>query len=422
LGLSNNSTPYIGYSSIEYLDGESSSFLNSYSLNYVYGTSVDYGNDRLDVSTGSILFQSNDGYNRTVYNSGVDYRTISSSVFFGSMVDGNYTKEQVMQQYLLYLGGDPEPNIFVEQYEVDFGIQFVGYPKTEAFRIVNTGLETLLINNISIDGDEFSYNGATSVQIPSYENIILDIIMNASSVGSYDGVLTIESNDPDQPIVDIDLLGSCFEPPILQIMPNELIVDLSTSQQHEEILIISNSGGYDLEFEIAASEITRDILWLDISPNSGILDPGNSGEISLVFDTSLLSQGNYFCELIISHNDPAQEEVVIPITLTVSALGTEYDLPVSTSRLIGNYPNPFNPTTEIRFYLDNDAPQPTQLIIYNSKGQKIKQLLDSKLARGEYNIMWDGTDDNGIPVSSGIFLYTLKTKNFQNSGKMVLLK
>lgn len=90
--------------------------------------------------------------------------------------------------------------------------------------------------------------------------------------------------------------------------------------------------------------------------------------------------------------------------------------------LAGNYPNPFNPETIIRFGLP--AAAPVQLIIFNALGQQVRTLLrgDHALPAGWQEVRWDGLNDAGQPVSSGLYLYQLKAGAQQLSGKMLLLK
>jgi len=86
-----------------------------------------------------------------------------------------------------------------------------------------------------------------------------------------------------------------------------------------------------------------------------------------------------------------------------------------------NYPNPFNPTTSISFTLPG-GPHRTTLKIYNVKGQQVRTLVDASLKPGFHTITWDGRDAHGRPVSSGVYLYTLRTGPFVDTQKMVLLK
>ena len=92
-----------------------------------------------------------------------------------------------------------------------------------------------------------------------------------------------------------------------------------------------------------------------------------------------------------------------------------------TGKLHQNYPNPFNPTTTIEFSIQNNSE--IELVIYNIKGQKVKQLVSDQLSAGQHSFEWNGEDDFGKPVSSGIYFYKLiagdKTKAVK---KCLLLK
>ena len=85
-----------------------------------------------------------------------------------------------------------------------------------------------------------------------------------------------------------------------------------------------------------------------------------------------------------------------------------------------NYPNPFNPKTEIRF----DLPEATvvDISIYNLMGQKVKTLANKEVSPGYHVMQWDGTNDNGGMVSTGMYFYTLNTEKFHAMRKMLFLK
>ena len=85
-----------------------------------------------------------------------------------------------------------------------------------------------------------------------------------------------------------------------------------------------------------------------------------------------------------------------------------------------NYPNPFNPTTEIQF----DIPKATQInvSIFNLMGQKVKTLANKQVASGYHVVQWDGTNDNGVSVSTGMYFYTLNTSSQSAMKKMLFLK
>lgn len=88
--------------------------------------------------------------------------------------------------------------------------------------------------------------------------------------------------------------------------------------------------------------------------------------------------------------------------------------------LAQNLPNPFNPDTYIVYQLPEDAQ--VELRIFNTLGQEIITLLDQNRKVGSYSVYWNGLDQHGNPVGSGIYLYQMKTKKFVCTKKMIMLK
>jgi hypothetical protein len=101
--------------------------------------------------------------------------------------------------------------------------------------------------------------------------------------------------------------------------------------------------------------------------------------------------------------------------------GSVYSPEMFEYKLKANYPNPFNPTTNISFSLPAEAE--IKLNIYNIKGQKVKTLTNSIYPQGNHNVMWNGRDDNGQPVGSGVYFYRLQVDGkTQATRKCLLLK
>ncbi|MGB8658144.1 MAG: M6 family metalloprotease domain-containing protein [Candidatus Zixiibacteriota bacterium] len=95
--------------------------------------------------------------------------------------------------------------------------------------------------------------------------------------------------------------------------------------------------------------------------------------------------------------------------------------------LCQNYPNPFNPSTSIRFTVHRSpfvvhSPIRTSLAIYNILGKKVRVLLDEEIMPGDYQVGWDGKDDSGNEVSSGVYFYQVKAGGYSEVKKMVFLK
>ena len=85
-----------------------------------------------------------------------------------------------------------------------------------------------------------------------------------------------------------------------------------------------------------------------------------------------------------------------------------------------NYPNPFNPECRIKYALPNNTE--VNLSVYNVLGQKVKTLVDKHEAAGHKTVCWDGTDDNGNKVASGIYFYRIQAGDFADSKTMILMK
>jgi hypothetical protein len=99
---------------------------------------------------------------------------------------------------------------------------------------------------------------------------------------------------------------------------------------------------------------------------------------------------------------------------------TDVELPTEFT-LGQNYPNPFNPTTTISFSLPKEAPVTFE--IYNMLGVRIRTLMAGQTkSAGFYSVAWDGRDDAGVSMSSGVYLYRISAGSFLASKKMTLLK
>jgi hypothetical protein len=90
------------------------------------------------------------------------------------------------------------------------------------------------------------------------------------------------------------------------------------------------------------------------------------------------------------------------------------------AQLLPNFPNPFNPSTEIRFAIP--TARDVKLRIYNQLGQTIRTLADNRMKAGNYALKWDGTDNQGLTVASGVYFYSLEAGEFSQIRKMTLLK
>lgn len=110
-------------------------------------------------------------------------------------------------------------------------------------------------------------------------------------------------------------------------------------------------------------------------------------------------------------------------TFTVNvplAIGDSPNQVPNAYRLDANYPNPFNPSTTITYHLAKGGH--TTLKIYNLVGQEVKTLVNGSQAAGEFKVTWNGRDNSGQAVSSGIYILTLRSGKFHQSRRITLLK
>ena len=87
---------------------------------------------------------------------------------------------------------------------------------------------------------------------------------------------------------------------------------------------------------------------------------------------------------------------------------------------INNYPNPFNPITKLRYDLLDDAF--VRITVYDMLGKVVRNLLNTNQSSGKKSVQWDATNNQGQPVSAGIYLYSIETGGFRQTKKMILLK
>lgn len=122
-----------------------------------------------------------------------------------------------------------------------------------------------------------------------------------------------------------------------------------------------------------------------------------------------LAEGKYFTSLLTVRN------ALIPY----SRIESDSTQPIHYE-LSQNYPNPFNPTTTINYQLNNSGE--VIISIYNISGQKVKTLVNGFQQAGSHTIQWDGKNEHGILLTSGVYVCHLQTDGFSKSIKLMLLR
>jgi len=184
----------------------------------------------------------------------------------------------------------------------------------------------------------------------------------------------------------------------------------------QNLAVVSNPDDDFATFtwEAPDADNTRDLLGYDVYLDGTVV--GTTTDVTWEFFD--LVNGIFYDAGVVAVYDEGDSDLV---EVNFEYAGTSSDdIIVIATRLNNNYPNPFHPLTNISFSI-MEAGNVT-LEVYNLRGQLIKTLVKGARETGDYTSTWDGTDDTGKSVTSGVYFYKMKTSNYTATKKMILLK
>ena len=88
--------------------------------------------------------------------------------------------------------------------------------------------------------------------------------------------------------------------------------------------------------------------------------------------------------------------------------------------MLRNYPNPFNPETTIEYIIPKAGQ--ISIVLFNTIGQQVRTIVDEFKTSGTYQVIWDGRNDQGEKVNSGVYFYLMRSGSCEKNMKCVLLK
>jgi hypothetical protein len=160
----------------------------------------------------------------------------------------------------------------------------------------------------------------------------------------------------------------------------------------------------------------RNLSGYKVFRNDNMIGETAWNELSFTDDTADVHAGyDYTVKAVYIDGSEIVSEV-----FTYVATSTDDETINSAVTLSNNYPNPFNPTTNIDFAITKD--QNVEIAVYNAKGQKVRTLVKDYLTAGNHSVKWTGIDSSNKPVSSGIYFYKMNIGQQTLTKKMILLK
>jgi hypothetical protein len=191
------------------------------------------------------------------------------------------------------------------------------------------------------------------------------------------------------------------------------------------------TGVFNATFQFALRNGYVDLMW-QVPPETGYLfhvsrAPVNNGDagafVRIATDVAVdadglvrytdagAQPGTGYVYRVESANDPSRSFTTVTVYIAVTRAG-----------LSQNYPNPFNPSTMIEYLVPDGTARKISLVVYDVHGARVRTLVDNAQTGGRHVVEWDGRDNRGNRVSSGIYFYRLTQPGYTGTKKMVLLK
>jgi len=359
-------------------------------------------------------FETNN-YPVTFIDSSRDDREISTKIYYPMIDEEASPGEDTFPKIIFGHGWLMSPNNYTqlaEFYASEGFIVALPYSESGLFPNHNEFALDLIFLVSAIDFEN------SNVDSPIYQQVKNEAIVSGHSMGGGASLLAASQSNVFDTVVNfaaaetspsaIDSAGEIQIPALLFAGSNDNITPPSSNQEPMYQNISSNY---------------KSLVTLINESHLGITDNDTAYELSVPFIRYALTNND---------EDKSEFESLLYIYSTSNQVSyLLYSDPVSNyndimnleSVNIRNSPNPFNPTTSISFKLDKLETN-SVIEIYNIKGQKVNSISLPKQVSNNYNITWDGTDQDNISVTSGIYLYRLISSQGQVLGqaKMMLIK
>ena len=184
-------------------------------------------------------------------------------------------------------------------------------------------------------------------------------------------------------------------------------IEFANVENDPDGIMIETELGQGYYYYVTSDKLLRTLFYDPAGQKQ--IEPGNHNMAEMRFIISNPDQISIDKLILVDENREKILNLLIEIVLTNETLPTSY-------LLYQNYPNPFNPNTTVEFDLPEDVSN-LNLSIYNALGEKVAELVNASLAAGKYRYQW-----NAQNLAYGVYIYEIRTNNFNSVKKMMLLK
>ena len=319
--------------------------------------------------------------------------------------------------------GTPGAPNFSAIYEVvpaqlSFDTTTIGQISEQSLKLTNVGEADLFLYEGISSHPEFIVSINDNFVSPG-DSIILSIGFSPIDEGYVAGLIEIETNATNTPVLAIPVAGvgvAAF--PLIRIASDtiRLLIDNDLGIVHQSDISIFNDGSLGLE--IQSFDIVENPYNFALTLDTNEVLPQDSttlfieyiGEFSSPFASDVLLVGSN------ALNMPSYEiQIVFRSTLRVSDI-----LNPTQFQLLQNFPNPFNPTTTITYDLPEQSS--VKLTVFDIQGKEVMMLQNAAKPPGNYEVLWNGFDQQGNQVSTGVYFARLQTGDYSKTIKMLYLK
>ncbi len=332
-----------------------------------------------------------------------DYRDNLLHLLYSSNMGSSFADYPFPHEVLL-----PDPDDFggIQIYPQSNGRLYIGkdYSDIESrafklFRCENIFQEVSLVWERNLLANEWIF------LVPVFDNDIDFIMQKVFHWMSYKELEFFTSNDQGITLVptgSYHLNGTYVTPAYLVPVPDDNPIPVNNTST---IVHVRTNGTWSVATESD---------WIQsINQTNG----AGHADITLSFNSNLTGADRIAA--LNFHSDTARDTILV-ITQSGSVSNSDEVNLVAHVSDLSCYPNPFQHETTIRYHLADKGY--TRLDVYNLKGQLVKKLTDETKTPGDYVAIWNGKDECGLPVSSGVYFYRLITPQGSISSKLLMLK